>query len=508
MSAKSGILTGESCGGNVGSYSADMGATRLQQWLRLESHGKPGIYGQIYAAAEMSSVHYWFEIVLSAGIATFGLVLNSPAVVIGAMLISPLMGPIMAAGLGLAVGDLYLTLKALVNLAASVGLAIGFSGLLVWVLPFHAATAQILSRTNPNLLDLGIALFSGLAGSIAVCRAGGGEGVTTLPGVAIAVALMPPLCTVGFGLGSGWNTRIMGGAALLFLTNLVAIVTSAFFIFLLIGMNTAAVRAQMEEGRKCERVARAIRRGRLAWVLKTEGRVHWRIAMLVVLLAAVSVPLRSALIQLTEEGIARSAVQKQVSELAPHGTLVSEQVEVGRQSIAVGLVTTRAVSDERVKQAEAAIEKRAGREADITVSTVASQSEIERLTERLTAPVLAPAVVKPAAASSNAEELVKDVGAALAKAWPAQPVLTGFDVTSNAAGLLVNARYIAARAMDATAVGLIERDLAADLKVPAVTLNAVRISAAEAAKQAAANAERTKPKAPRISMLPGASKGS
>jgi hypothetical protein len=142
------------------------------------------------------------------------------------------------------------------------------------------------------------------------------------------------------------------------------------------------------------------------------------------------------------------------------------------------------------------------------VSTVASQSEIERLTERLTAPVLAPAVVKPAAASSNAEELVKDVGAALAKAWPAQPVLTGFDVTSNAAGLLVNARYIAARAMDATAVGLIERDLAADLKVPAVTLNAVRISAAEAAKQAAANAERTKPKAPRISMLPGASKGS
>jgi uncharacterized hydrophobic protein (TIGR00271 family) len=493
---------------SLGNYSAEAGATRLQRWLRLESHGKPAIYGQIYAAAEISSVHYWFEIVLSAGIATFGLVLNSPAVVIGAMLISPLMGPIMSAGLGLAVGDLYLTLKALVNLAASVGLAIGFSGLLVWVLPFHAATAQILSRTNPNLLDLGIALFSGLAGSIAVCRAGGGEGVTTLPGVAIAVALMPPLCTVGFGLGSGWNTRIMGGAALLFLTNLVAIVTSAFFIFLLVGMNTSAVRAQMEEVRQRERVARAIRRGRLAWLLKSEGRVHWRIAMLVVLLGAVSVPLRSALIQLTEEGIARSAVEKQVGELAPHGTLVSEQVEVGRQTIAVELVTTRAVSAERIKQAEAAIEQRAGRKADLTISTVASQSEIERLTERLTAPVEVPAAAKPVVAPPTAaalqQELVTDVGAALAKAWSAQPALAGFDVTSDASGMRVNAQYVAAKAMDATAVGLIERDLATNLKVPGVTLNAVRISATAAAEERAG----VKPKDTRTPELPGTSKGS
>jgi uncharacterized hydrophobic protein (TIGR00271 family) len=499
----------------VGSYSAEVGAPRLQRWLRLDSHGKPGIYGQIYAAAEMSSVHYWFEIVLSAGIATFGLVLNSPAVVIGAMLISPLMGPIMAAGLGLAVGDLYLTLKALVNLAASVGLAIGFSGLLVWVLPFHAATAQILSRTNPNLLDLGIALFSGLAGSIAVCRAGGGEGVTTLPGVAIAVALMPPLCTVGFGLGSGFDERIMGGAALLFLTNLVAIVTSAFLVFLLIGMNSGPVREQMEEVRRREHFAQKIRRGRLAWVLKTEGGVHWRIAMLVVLLGAVSVPLRSALIQLTEEGIARGAVQKQVGELAPHGTLVSERVEVGPHTIAVGLVTTRAVSGERVRQAEEAIERRAGRKADITVATVASQSEIERLTERLTAPVEVPAAAKPAVAPPTAaalqQELMNDVAAGLAKAWPTQPALAGFSVTSGQTGLTVNAQYVAAREMDTTAVGLIERDLAEDLKLPAVTLDAVRISAAEAAKQqaaqeAAAKAEGAKLKAARIRVLPGASK--
>jgi hypothetical protein len=247
-------------------------------------------------------------------------------------------------------------------------------------------------------------------------------------------------------------------------------------------------------------------------VLKTEGRVHWRIAMLVVLLGAVSVPLRTALVQLTEEGIARSAVQKQVGELAPHGTLVSERVEVGRQTIAVGLVTTRAVSAERVKQAEAAIEQRAGRKTDITVSTVASQSEIERLTERLTAPVDVPVAAKPVVAPPTAaalqQELVKDVGAALAKAWPAQPALAGFAVTSDQAGMTVKAQYVASRDMDATAVGLIERDLAANLKLPSVTLHAVRISAAEAAKQAAAKAEGAKSGEPRIRVLPGASKGS
>ena len=120
--------------------------------------------------------------------------------------------------------------------SASVAVSIAFSGFLVWLLPFHSATSEIVSRTNPNLLDLGIAFFSGLAGSVVVCR-GGGDGVTALPGVAIAVALMPPLCVMGFGLGSGPNLEIMGGAGLLFLTNLVAIVASAFLVFLLVGMS-------------------------------------------------------------------------------------------------------------------------------------------------------------------------------------------------------------------------------------------------------------------------------
>ena len=120
--------------------------------------------------AQIDSLKYWLEIFFSAGIATFGLVQSSPAVIIGGMLISPLMGPITATGLALAIGDLYLGMKALLNLLASVAVSIAFSGFLVWLLPFHSATSDIIARTNPNLLDLGIALLSGLAGSVVVCR--------------------------------------------------------------------------------------------------------------------------------------------------------------------------------------------------------------------------------------------------------------------------------------------------------------------------------------------------
>src|SRR5665213_3674686 len=216
---------------------SETGRWRLQAWLRVHPSAKPKVYRQVFETTSINSVSYWLEIFFSAGIGTFGLVENSPAVIIGAMLISPLMGPIMATGLALAVGDLYLGIKAVFNLLVSVTVSIAFSGFLVWLLPFHSATAEIIARTNPNLLDLGIALLSGLAGSVVVCR-GGGDGVTALPGVAIAVALMPPLCAMGFGLGSGLDTEIMGGAGLLFLTNLVAIVATAFLVFLLVGPST------------------------------------------------------------------------------------------------------------------------------------------------------------------------------------------------------------------------------------------------------------------------------
>ena len=101
---------------------------RLQTWLGVRASAKPQIYEQVFAASEIISLSYWLEIFFSAGIAAFGLVESSPAVIIGAMLISPLMGPIMATGLALAVGDLYLGIKAVINLIASILVSIAFSG--------------------------------------------------------------------------------------------------------------------------------------------------------------------------------------------------------------------------------------------------------------------------------------------------------------------------------------------------------------------------------------------
>jgi len=294
---------------------------QIQRGLKINNASKGVVYSQLYQAAEISSLSYWLEVTLSAGIATLGLVESSPAVIIGAMLISPLMGPIMSTGLALAVGDLYLGLKSVLNLILSVLVSIFLAGFLVWLLPFHMETPEILSRIHPNLLDLGIAILSGLAGSMVVCRGAADEGIMALPGVAIAVALMPPLCVVGFGLGSAFNRQIMYGASLLFLTNLVAIVSSAFGVFLLAGMDARELRAKFGEslqsyGQK-EMLYRLLQRSSLREIFSTIGSLRWRALMLVVLLGALFFPLRTALIQVKNEAVARTAVQEAIRQLVP-----------------------------------------------------------------------------------------------------------------------------------------------------------------------------------------------
>ena len=165
---------------------------------------------------------YLFMTMMSAGIAVLGLLLSSPAVVIGAMLISPLMNPILGLGFSLALFDFAELRRSLSALAIGAGAALLFTAFIVLVSPLKAPTAEILARTRPNLFDLLVALFAALAGTFAIIR-GRGE---TIVGVAIATALMPPLAVVGFGLAT-WNMPILGGALALFVTNFVTIALSA-----------------------------------------------------------------------------------------------------------------------------------------------------------------------------------------------------------------------------------------------------------------------------------------
>jgi len=165
---------------------------------------------------------FLFLTLMSAGIAVLGLLLSSPAVVIGAMLLSPLMTPIIGLGFSLALFDYEEMRRALVTMAAGAGAAILFTAIIVALSPLQDPTSEIISRTRPNLFDLGVALFAALAGSFAIIR-GRGE---TIVGVAIATALMPPLAVVGYGLAT-WNWPVLGGAFALFFTNFVTIALSA-----------------------------------------------------------------------------------------------------------------------------------------------------------------------------------------------------------------------------------------------------------------------------------------
>ncbi|CAN5596415.1 hypothetical protein BH20ACI4_BH20ACI4_22380 [soil metagenome] len=222
--------------------------------LNVNSRRKNEIYIQLSKSATLTDVVYWLQLLFSAGIATLGLVLNSSAVIIGAMLISPLMGPILSAGLALATGDLILGLRSLANLILSTVVAVGFAVLLVALLPFKESTPEIQARIIPNTLDLVIALFSGAIGSIAVCREVKGV-VTSIPGVAIAVALMPPVCVVGYGIGLALSlnvsegVKVATGGGLLYLTNLVAITFTAMVVFFLLRLDTGKVREKNHEWR-------------------------------------------------------------------------------------------------------------------------------------------------------------------------------------------------------------------------------------------------------------------
>lgn len=168
------------------------------------------------------NAHYLVMVVLSAGIAALGLLLSSPAVVIGAMLISPLMGPIIGLGFALATLDAHQMRRSATALAAGSLLAVLFCALVVLASPLQNVTAEIAARTRPNLFDLVVALLSAVAGTYATIRGRSG----TIVGVAIATALMPPLATVGFGLAT-LNGAVFGGALLLFVTNFVTIALTA-----------------------------------------------------------------------------------------------------------------------------------------------------------------------------------------------------------------------------------------------------------------------------------------
>ena len=282
----------------------------LARKMGVSPERKAELYLELSKSTTLTDPSYWLQTLFAAGIATLGLVLNSPAVIIGAMLISPLMGPILAGGLALATGDVILGLRSAFNMTLSCLLAVGFSFLLVTLLPFKEITDEIAVRTHPNTLDLAVAFFSGAIGSLAICKEIKGV-VTSIPGVAIAVALMPPLGVAGYGiavalsLNGGEGMRVAMGGGLLFLTNLVAITFTAMIVFLLLHIDVPSVKEQMEEWQRSDTESMKLRQtlARLPGVAAARhiGSLPGRLLMILIIILVILIPLSRSFNQLKSE---------------------------------------------------------------------------------------------------------------------------------------------------------------------------------------------------------------
>lgn len=292
----------------------DLGANRpdpaspLLGWWRdhvVDAVDHRAVIARVHDEAVWSG-HFAFMTLMSAGIAILGLLLSSPAVVIGAMLISPLMGPIIGFGFGLALFDFSEIRRAILSLAIGAALAVLFCALVVLVSPLQSVTSEIAARTRPNLFDLGVAIFSGLAGTYAMIR--GRQGA--IVGVAIAVALMPPLAVMGFGLAT-WNLPILGGSTFLFMTNLMAIAISAAVLARIYGFGS-----------------------------RLSPKQNWAQASLVIgTLAALAVPLGLALGQIAwEAGVTRQARALIVERFGEDARVSQLQIDFDAEPIRVSAV--------------------------------------------------------------------------------------------------------------------------------------------------------------------------
>lgn len=300
--------------------------------------------------AAQPSINFFILIGSSAVIATLGLLLNSAAVIIGAMLVAPLMSPFIALATGIVTGDIQTMRNALTSIFQGVLLAIFIAIVSTLVSPLVSLTPEVMSRTQPNLLDLMVALASGFAGAYAIARKEVGE---ALPGVAIAAALMPPLCSVGIGIALG-NLSVAVGAFLLFITNLVAIVFAAAIVFLLLGMRPPA------------------RPERRRWL--RQGLVISLIS-----LALVSIPLGIVLYRAVQQGQVetqtRSIVTQRILEVDENAELANFEIELGWREVAVlgTLYIDSPVPEGWVDELDATLERTLDRDVSIRLFIIEGQ---------------------------------------------------------------------------------------------------------------------------------------
>ncbi len=272
-------------------------------------------YLEAYRAAHISEPLFWVQVILAAAITTLGLILNQSAIIIGGALIMPIMFVVLAGGLSLASGDIYLLLRIAFKIILAALLVALLAAMLSDFLPFSEVTSEIAARTRPTVIDFLIALFGGMAGAATLSRKN--RFIQFLPGAIISITLLPPLAVIGFGFANGVTPEIIRGGALLFTANLFANILGAMLVFLLVGMPKAAglesVRRWKEQELSHPVISMVFEKLRLSQLVGRTGSGRARIIVIGVFLLVLLIPLQSALNQLTMELRARRAITE-VSE--------------------------------------------------------------------------------------------------------------------------------------------------------------------------------------------------
>ena len=394
---------------------------RLVRVLGLSAQGRATVVSGMLTFDAAAATSYWLQLGVSIGIATLGLVVGSVAVIIGAMLVAPLMGPILSLAMGLATGSPFLVLRSAARIALSVVVVIGGAALITVLLPFHELNPEITGRTAPTVLDLLTAGFCALAGVYATLRPGS-DTAATAAGTSIGISLVPPLCASGFGVGThAW--AITGGAALLFLTNLVAIIFVGTLSFVAAGfsrVNAAELeRAALADSRGATVMAAIARR--LAVLFESRAGPLLRFLMPLLLLSAVYVPLRRALDSVAWEVRVRAAVQDSLA--AETHQVVQSRVEVQHHAVDLRLVLLGSNADAAASKhkLEVDLARVSGVTPHVEVLAIPDATAFAGLESTLREPR---APTPPPAAPPPTPVAQLDVGRALireevAKLWPA-----------------------------------------------------------------------------------------
>lgn len=390
---------------------------KLAALLGCEPGARAGVVARMLHRGPVEVTGYWLQLIVAAGIATLGLVLGSTAVVIGAMLVAPLMGPIVSLGMGLAVGAPFLVLRGGTRVVLSIACVVAFATGITRLLPFHAMNAEIAARTTPTALDLATAAFCAVAGVYAAMRPAS-DVATTAAGTSIGISLVPPLCVVGYGLGTGaWNVAY--GAALLFSTNFVAIVTVGSTSFAAAGFGRVDIAALEDEvDDDANGFTRAVAR-RLSGLFASRGGPWLRLLMPVVLLAAVYVPLRRGLDEVAWQIRARAVVEDTIAALPGRVVESRTRVERGEIELDLFLLGGRGDADLARSRLAEAIRPVARVAPRIDVQAVTDAGEFEALAQSLRKP--APTAVvetPPPPPPKSTTDVLAEVAAAVENRWP------------------------------------------------------------------------------------------